>query len=166
MRWAVPVAVVAAVALLGVVSGVAAALVPAVQAARQNTAQVLAGRRSEIRDRPGRPLLGLLLVAAGVVVAVGTARSERWILAGAALGLLGLVALMPWLVRQAGRAAAWLSLPLRLSVRDAAHEFHIPDAQFSVSKYQLMPQIGTDATITAVSGRPICRPRSRADRRE
>lgn len=117
----VPVGYIAAVALLGVVSGVVAALVPAVQAARQNTVQVLAGRRGETRDRPGRPLLGALLVAAGVVVVtVGTARSLQWILAGAALGLLGLVALMPWLVRRAGRVGAWLPLPLRLSVRDAA----------------------------------------------
>ena len=51
----------------------------------------------------------------------------------------------------------------QVSVRVAAHEFHMPDAQFSVSKYQLMPQIGTDATMTAVSGSPICRPRPTAD---
>ena len=48
-------------------------------------------------------------------------------------------------------------------MREAAHEFQMPGAQFSVSKYQLMPQIGTDATMTAVSGRPICRPRPKAD---
>ena len=51
----------------------------------------------------------------------------------------------------------------QVSVRDAAHEFQMPAAQFSVSKYQLMPQIGTDATITAVSGSPIWRPRPNAD---
>ena len=39
----------------------------------------------------------------------------------------------------------------------------MPAAQFSVSKYQLMPQIGTEATITAVSGSPIWRPRPNAD---
>ena len=50
-----------------------------------------------------------------------------------------------------------------VSVRAAAHEFHDPAAQFSVSKYQLMPQIGTEATMTAVSGSPICRPRPNAD---
>src|SRR5262245_31259364 len=49
------------------------------------------------------------------------------------------------------------------SVRDAAHEFQMPAAQFSVSKYQLIPQNGTDATITAVSGNPICRPRPNAE---
>ena len=50
-----------------------------------------------------------------------------------------------------------------VSVRDAAQEFQIPAAQFSVSKYQLIPQIGTDATITAVRGSPIWRPRPNAD---
>ena len=51
----------------------------------------------------------------------------------------------------------------QVSVRDAAHEFQMPAAQFSVSKYQLMPQIGTEATMTAVSGSPICRPRPKAE---
>ena len=53
--------------------------------------------------------------------------------------------------------------PRHVSVRDAAHEFQTPAAQFSVSKYQLMPQIGTEATITAASGSPICSPRSTAE---
>src|SRR5262245_14754554 len=43
----------------------------------------------------------------------------------------------------------------QVSVRDAAHEFQMPAAQFSVSKYQLIPQMGTEATITAVRGNPI-----------
>ena len=34
----------------------------------------------------------------------------------------------------------------------------MPAAQFSVSKYQLMPQTGTVAAMTAASGRPICSP--------
>ncbi len=40
------------------------------------------------------------------------------------------------------------------SVRASAHEFQIPDAQFSVSKNQLMPQTGTVAAMTAATGRP------------
>ena len=47
----------------------------------------------------------------------------------------------------------------QVSVRDSAHEFHIPAAQFSVSKYQLMPQTGTVAARMAAIGRPYCRPR-------
>ena len=54
----------------------------------------------------------------------------------------------------------------QVSVRDAAHEFQAPAAQFSVSKYQLIPEIGTEATITAATGKPICRPRPNAAGRE
>ena len=39
----------------------------------------------------------------------------------------------------------------------------MPAAQFSVSKYQLMPQIGTVAATTATTGRPTCRARSTAN---
>ena len=50
-----------------------------------------------------------------------------------------------------------------VSVRCAAHEFQMPAAQFSVSKYQLMPQIGTDATMIAAIGSPIWSPRPSAE---
>ena len=50
----------------------------------------------------------------------------------------------------------------QVSVRDSAQEFHIPAAQFSVSKYQLMPQIGTVAARIAAIGSPRCRPHSSA----
>jgi hypothetical protein len=52
------------------------------------------------------------------------------------------------------------------SVREAAQEFQIPAAQFSVSKYQLMPQTGTVAAMMAASGRPTWRPRPTAARSE
>ncbi|MFG1958807.1 FtsX-like permease family protein [Nonomuraea sp. NPDC049028] len=122
----VPWASVAGVAALGVVSGLIAALVPAVQAARQSPAQVLAGREGELRDRAGRPVLGLLLVVAGLVllwlalVRLSTRGQELPLVAALGLVVLGLVALMPWLVRRTSRLAARLPLPLRLSVRDAS----------------------------------------------
>ncbi|MEU7856822.1 FtsX-like permease family protein [Nonomuraea sp. NPDC049141] len=122
----VPWASVAGVAVLGVVSGLIAALVPAVQAARQSPAQVLAGREGELRDRAGRPVLGLLLVVAGLVlvwlvlVRLSTRGDELPLVAALGLVVLGLVALMPWLVRRTSRFAARLPLPLRLSVRDAS----------------------------------------------
>ena len=43
---------------------------------------------------------------------------------------------------------------LHRSVLEAAHEFHMPEAQFSVSKYQLMPASGTVAAMMAAAGRP------------
>ena len=48
------------------------------------------------------------------------------------------------------------------SVRSSAHESQTPDAQFSVSKYQLMPQTGIVAAKTAATGRPTRRLREAA----
>ncbi|MEU4411286.1 FtsX-like permease family protein [Streptosporangium sp. NPDC023963] len=109
------------VAALGLLTGLVAALVPAVQAARQNTATVLAGRAPTAPDRRGWPLLGATLVLAGLGATVVARRQPGsvWVLSSAVLVLLGLVALTPWLVRQTGRPAARLRLPLRVAVRDA-----------------------------------------------
>ncbi|MEU7892500.1 FtsX-like permease family protein [Nonomuraea sp. NPDC049152] len=108
------------VAALGLLSGVVAAMVPALQAARQDTAAVLAGRPGVTRDRAGKPVLGLVLLVAGIVAIVLATRTEEvWIFAAAMLGLLGMVALTPWLVKFTGRFAVRLPLALRLSVRDA-----------------------------------------------
>ena len=51
------------------------------------------------------------------------------------------------------------------SVRSSAQEFQIPAAQFSVSKYQLIPQTGVVAAMMAARGKPICKPRLKAVRR-
>ena len=80
---------------------------------------------------------------------------EREVPAANAFGLDG--------ERQPRRLAAF-ALPItartiasrQVSVRDSAHEFHTPDAQFSVSKYQLMPHTGTVAAMMAAMGRPFC----------
>ncbi|MEU7002019.1 FtsX-like permease family protein [Nonomuraea sp. NPDC046570] len=116
----VPWAQVAGVAVLGLLSAVIAALVPAVQAARQETATVLAGRAPHRNARAGRPVIGLLLVLAGLAALVAALQAVEWVLAAAILVLLGLVALMPLLVRLTGRLAVRLPLPGRLAVRDAA----------------------------------------------
>ncbi|MET7461634.1 ABC transporter permease [Nonomuraea sp. NPDC005501] len=122
----VPWAQVLGVAALGLVSALVAAVVPAVQAARQSPAQVLAGREGEvgeIRGRGGRPVLGLVLLLLGLG-ATGAAvfavhRGALPVVMALVLVVLGLVALMPWLVRFLGRLAPRLPLPARLSVRDA-----------------------------------------------
>ncbi|MFD1932301.1 FtsX-like permease family protein [Nonomuraea mangrovi] len=117
----VPWSQVLGVAALGLVTGLVAALVPAVQAARQDTVTVLAGRAPAVADRPGWPLVGAVLVLAGLgatVVARRQPGSVR-VLASAVLILLGLVVATPWLVGYTGRPAARLRLPLRVSVRDA-----------------------------------------------
>ncbi|MET8054321.1 FtsX-like permease family protein [Streptosporangium sp. NPDC005286] len=109
------------VTLLGAGSGVVAALVPAVQAARQDVAAVLGERRSMVRDRVGRPVLGLILLAAGVAATVLSIRYDVvWVFAAAVLTQFGLVALAPRLVRSAAALAARLPLPFRLAARDAS----------------------------------------------
>jgi putative ABC transport system permease protein len=113
------------VAALGLVSGVVAALIPAVQAARQHPAQVLAGRRpvpvAGARERAGRPMLGLALVVLGLGLTVLAVNGSMLaVVAAAVLVVFGLVALMPWLVRATAERAGRLPLPVRLSVRDAA----------------------------------------------
>ncbi|WP_182879671.1 FtsX-like permease family protein [Microbispora sp. H10949] len=118
--FTVPWISVALVAVLGVAAGVLAALAPAVGAGRTDAAAVLSGRRERRRDRAGRPLLGAVLVMAGLTAtAVSTRQGLHWIAASALLTQLGLVALVPALVRAVGRAAARLPLPLRFAVRDA-----------------------------------------------
>ncbi|MEU8250696.1 FtsX-like permease family protein [Nonomuraea sp. NPDC048916] len=117
----VPWAPVLGVAALGLITGIVAALVPAVQAARQDTVTVLAGRASAVADRPGWPLAGAVLVLAGLGATVVARRQPGlvWVWASAVLVMIGLVVLMPWLVRFTGRVATRLWLPLRVSVRDA-----------------------------------------------
>ncbi|MEV4248883.1 FtsX-like permease family protein [Streptosporangium canum] len=110
-----------AVTLLGAVSGITAAVVPTVQAARQDVAAVLGGRRSQARDRVGRPALGLVLLVVGAAAAVFAIRFHPvWVFAAAVLAQLGVVALAPALVRIAAGLAARLPLPVRLAARDAS----------------------------------------------
>ncbi|MEV1171018.1 FtsX-like permease family protein, partial [Nonomuraea sp. NPDC049784] len=118
----VPWAQVLGVAALGVVSGLTAAIVPAIQAGRQSPVHVLAGRAAvDTPGRAGRPVLGAALVLLGLA-ATGFAlhRGRLSVALAAVLVVLGLVALMPWLVQATGRLAGRLPLPLRLSVRDAS----------------------------------------------
>ncbi|MFE0155074.1 FtsX-like permease family protein [Nonomuraea sp. NPDC059007] len=109
------------VAALGLFAGIVAALVPAVQAARQDPASVLAGRAPAVADRRGWPVLGVVLVLVGLGATVVARRQPGpvWVWAAAVLVMIGLVVLTPWLVRFTGRVAPRLRLPLRVSVRDA-----------------------------------------------
>ncbi|KAB8193667.1 hypothetical protein FH608_020855 [Nonomuraea phyllanthi] len=110
------------VAALGVVSGLTAAVVPAIQASRQSPVQVLSGRAAvDLPGRAGRPVLGAALVLLGLAAnAFALHRGTLSVLVAAVPLVFGLVALVPWLVQVTGRLAGRLPLPLRLSVRDAA----------------------------------------------
>ncbi|WP_019633075.1 ABC transporter permease [Actinomadura atramentaria] len=113
---------VALTAALGAVSGLLAALVPALQAARTDVAAALAGRRDRARSRAGRPIIGGVLVAAGTALSLGGIGPlhELAPALGAAAIIVGCVLATPWLVGLAGRVAGALPLPLRLAVRDGA----------------------------------------------
>ncbi|MEV5000581.1 FtsX-like permease family protein [Nocardioides sp. LML1-1-1.1] len=112
------------VVAFGIISALLAAVVPAFSASRQDVVAVLAGRRGE--GRPGRrsPLVGVLLLAVGIVAAVlgsGPGSAAPALVAGSALiCVLGMILLVPVAVSLAARLAARLPLALRFATRDAA----------------------------------------------
>ncbi|GAA1310417.1 hypothetical protein Psi02_39770 [Planotetraspora silvatica] len=117
----VPWTVVAIIMAMGVAAGLLASLAPAQRASRTDMIAVLTGRRTPGRDRAGRPVLGLVLIVAGLTgTAVGARYSVAWIASAALLTQLGLLAVLPWLIAQAGRLAGVLPFSLRFAVRDAA----------------------------------------------
>jgi putative ABC transport system permease protein len=111
------------IALVGVVVGVLAALLPAVMAARENVLTSLTGRRGVRRGSRVLPILGALTALAGAGAAyygAVSAKNQDIMLVGIIVGELGLVACCPVLVGMAGRLGRFLPLGPRLALRDAA----------------------------------------------
>lgn len=116
------------VVLLGAATALLAALAPAWVMARQPVVAALQGRRVTTAGA-GRPaLLGLVLLAIGLVVTVGSVRGGRFtyggyaelgVAAGAIPTVLGAVLLAPAALSLVGRLASRLPLALRFAVRDA-----------------------------------------------
>ncbi|MEV6954115.1 ABC transporter permease [Streptomyces sp. NPDC051183] len=112
----------AAIALLAVVTGLLAAIAPAITASRQTVLASLTGRRGVRRANRVLPVLGLLAVAGGAAIALYGTVSQTGTLvvaAGSAIAELGIVALTPVLVGFFGRLGRWLPLSPRLALRDA-----------------------------------------------
>ncbi|MFC9293143.1 ABC transporter permease [Streptomyces sp. NPDC057011] len=112
----------AAIALLAVVTGLLAAIVPAVTASRQTVLASLTGRRGVRRANRVLPVLGLIAVAGGAAIALYGTVSETGSLVvagGSAIAELGVVALTPVLVGLFGRVGRWMPLSPRLALRDA-----------------------------------------------
>lgn len=113
-----------AVAGFGFVAAVLAALVPAWTASRQDVVAVLAGRRGDRAPSVRSPLLGLVLLVAGIVGAwYGANRGaggEYPIAASAIVSVLGMVLLVPVVVATLARVGGGFPLPVRYAVRDAA----------------------------------------------
>ncbi|MFD3518184.1 ABC transporter permease [Streptomyces sp. NPDC058657] len=110
------------IALVAVLTGLLAAIVPAVTASRQSVLTSLTGRRGVRRANRVLPVIGLAAVALGAAIALyGSMASDSYLLVagGSALAELGVVALTPVLVGAFGRIGGWLPLSPRLALRDA-----------------------------------------------
>jgi putative ABC transport system permease protein len=108
----------------GLLSALLAAVVPAWIASRQDVVAVLGGRRGDRRASLRSPVLGVLLLAAGVAGAVYGAKrpsaGEVAITASAVVAVLGMILLVPVVVVALARMGRRLPLVLRYAVRDAA----------------------------------------------
>ncbi|MFD6414967.1 FtsX-like permease family protein [Streptomyces sp. NPDC060194] len=107
---------------LAVLTGLLAAVVPAITASRQTVLASLTGRRGVRRANRVLPVVGTIAFALGASLALygSTMTSSPMVVAGgSALAELGVVALTPTLVGLFGRAGRWLPLSPRLALRDA-----------------------------------------------
>lgn len=132
------------IAVLGWLSAVIAAFVPAWIASRQDVVKVLAGRRGDRAPSKASPVVGAVLFAAGTALAVHGTRQptwgEVWVAAAAVLVVLGGVLLLSPVVAIVGKLSGRAPLPLRYAVRDAARH-----------RARTVPAIGAVmATVTGV----------------
>ncbi|MEU0392560.1 ABC transporter permease [Streptomyces sp. NPDC006208] len=110
------------IALLAVLTGLLAAIVPAVTSSRQTVLASLTGRRGVRRSSRVLPVIGLIAVLLGAGIALyGSTMTEQFaiVAGGSAIAELGIVALTPALVGLFGRAGRILPLSPRLALRDA-----------------------------------------------
>ncbi|MFD8701386.1 FtsX-like permease family protein [Kitasatospora sp. NPDC059648] len=112
------------VLLVGLVTGLLAAVVPAVQASRQDVVSALTGRDSLKPPSRKLALLGVLMLGAGTALALvgatsGFSSRTLAVLGGSLIAELGMVALTPYLVGLFGKLGRWLSLGPRLALRDS-----------------------------------------------
>ena len=110
------------IAGLAVLTGLAAAVVPAVSASRQSVLVSLTGRRGVRHANRTLPALGAGAVCLGGGLAVfGSLRTDNTlvVVCGSVIAELGIVALTPTLVGLFGKLGGWLPLAPRLALRDA-----------------------------------------------
>lgn len=110
------------VAMIGLVTGVLAAVVPAVQASRQDVVAALTGRGTVKPPSKRLAVLGLVALGAGAALAVlGAAAGQGTVavLGGSMVAELGMVTCTPFLVGLFGRLGRWLPLAPRLALRDS-----------------------------------------------
>ncbi|TDC72533.1 ABC transporter permease [Streptomyces hainanensis] len=111
------------IALLAVVVGLLAAVVPAINAARTDVLESLSGRRGVRRAGRALPVVGFVALIGGAALAIVgamTVDEPTVVAAGSIIAELGVVALTPLLVGGFGKLARALPLSGRLALRDAA----------------------------------------------
>ncbi|WP_432024674.1 FtsX-like permease family protein [Streptomyces parvus] len=110
------------IAALGLVTGVLAALAPAIVAGRQSVLESLTGRRGTRRSSRVLPVIGVIAIAVGVTVAVygGISGDTTFVAGGSVLAELGVLCCIPVIVGFLGRLGRRLPLTPRIALRDAA----------------------------------------------
>ncbi|WP_405389814.1 ABC transporter permease [Streptomyces sp. NBC_01102] len=111
-----------AIALIGFVTGILAALAPAIVAGRQSVLESLTGRRGTRRSSRVLPVVGCVALAGGIAVAVvgGTGGDTTLVAGGSIVAELGVLACIPVIVGFLGRLGSRLPLSPRMALRDAA----------------------------------------------
>ena len=151
---------------LGLLAAVAAALIPAIGAARLPVTAALAARRPPPQHPRWLTTAGLVVVLAGLGLVVLQARwvwlSRPW---NRPAVLVGFAALSPALVALLGRTARRLPATLRLAVRDLArHPTRSAAAVAAVTAGLAVPMIlGVEAAQSAASVRDYAPRELRAD---
>ncbi|ADD41120.1 FtsX-like permease family protein [Stackebrandtia nassauensis] len=136
-------------ALLAILTGLLAALVPAFTVARQSVVAALSGRRGDTRSRKLWLITGLSLVGAGVVCAlVGVETLGALLPAGVVIAELGLVLCTPALVGLISRLGRHLPLSPRLALRDAGR--NRSSAAPAISAIMAVVAAGVAATMFLV----------------
>ncbi|WP_411081568.1 FtsX-like permease family protein [Streptomyces sp. cmx-18-6] len=110
------------IAVLGLGTGVLAALAPAIMAGRQSILESLTGHRGTRRGSRVLPIIGSAALAAGIALAVfgGVNGNTLLVAGGSVLAELGLLGCIPVIVGFLGRLGRRLPLTPRIALRDAA----------------------------------------------
>ncbi|MFD0023092.1 FtsX-like permease family protein [Streptomyces sp. NPDC058382] len=110
------------VAVIGLVTGLLAAFVPAIVASRQSVLESLTGHRGVRRSSRVLPIVGVSALALGIGIAIlgGTTDSSGKVAAGSVIAELGLLGCIPVIVGMLGRLGRRLPLSPRMALRDAA----------------------------------------------
>ena len=112
-----------AIVLIGIGTGLLAAVLPARTASRDDVVAALTGRRGSVATARRVPAVGLGMIVLGALAAAYAAHPPArftLVLAGAVIAEVGFVICAPAVVGAVGRTAGALPLTMRLAVRDAS----------------------------------------------